>query len=221
LNPLLRRIREWWLRTGYRGRLTRRLIADVGKFSGVILDVGGGRAAPHDIAWAQAVRRIRIDLSINHRPDIVADAARLPVRRESCDGVLMVEVLEHVRNPQTVIDEIYAVLRPGGRILGSVPFLFHAHGDPYDFFRYTPQGLEQLLAGFEGHEITPIGNRFGAAWTLVAGRSRFLRMFNPFVRWIGGRPELKAAEGYVFSARRPPPESDEEPERTPLRSSKS
>lgn len=168
--------------------------------TGTVLDVGGGRHALHDDAWTTGVRRIRLDLSAAHRPDVQADAARLPVSDASVDAVLLIEVLEHVREPQATVLEARRVLRKGGMLIGSCPFVAPIHGDPNDFYRYSDEGLRHLLAPFTWIRIRPLGNHYGAAWSLLAARSRTLRVLNPLLRGLGTRTDPRCPQGYVFVA---------------------
>jgi SAM-dependent methyltransferase len=196
------RAREFWTRTGHRERLTALLVPRIGLLEGRVLDVGGARDAPHDRAWNPRARRIRVDVSPAHRPDVVGDAHRLPFGNQALDVVTMFEVLEHLSEPWTAIEEARRVLRAGGTLLGSAPLVWPIHGDPDDYFRFTEAGLRVLLARFSEVSIAPIGNHYSAAWILVSARSRLARAFNPAVRRFGGRPDRGAPEGYVFSARR-------------------
>ncbi len=74
------------------------------------------------------------------RPDIFADACRLPLRDECADHVACLEVLEHVREPETALREIARILRVGGAAHVSMPFLYPIHDAPYDFQRWTEHG---------------------------------------------------------------------------------
>lgn len=80
----------------------------------------------------------------------VCDLARIPVKRNSYDLVLLTQVLEHVPEPGRVLREIHRVLKPGGHLWLSAPFFFDEHEIPFDFYRYTRYGIEYLLhsAGF-------------------------------------------------------------------------
>lgn len=49
------------------------------------------------------------------------NAGKLPFKKNSFDGVLCTELLEHVGSDKDVISEIYRVLKPGGKLLVSVP----------------------------------------------------------------------------------------------------
>lgn len=174
----------------------------IGALRGTVLDVGGGRDAPHDDAWGPEARRFRLDISPAHAPDLVADVLRLPFADRGIDAVTMFEVLEHVPNPWEAIEEARRVLRPGGTLLGSAPLVWPIHGDPDDYFRFTDAGLRALLRGFDAVSVAPFGNHYSAAWILLAARSRVARSLNPAFRRLGGRTDPRCPEGYVFSARR-------------------
>ncbi len=60
-----------------------------------------------------------------------ATAENLPVRDQSFDLVLLLEVLEHVEDPETTLQEIGRVLKTNGTLLLSVPnrfYFFETHG---------------------------------------------------------------------------------------------
>ncbi len=78
------------------------------------------------------------------------------------DGVICLEVLEHVRQPFKAAAELGRVLRPGGRLLLTVPFLAQYHGkgsttqghEGYpDFWRFTHEGLQALFEDYQRVEV--------------------------------------------------------------------
>jgi SAM-dependent methyltransferase len=60
---------------------------------------------------------------------------------------------EHYRDPVRAAQEIWRVLKPGGRLLLRTAFLQPIHEEPFHFFNCTRYGLEQWLANFEIDEI--------------------------------------------------------------------
>jgi SAM-dependent methyltransferase len=111
---------------------------------------------------------IALDLTVGDQAwdysgiDVVGDLALIPIRNDSIDLELNLQVLEHVPAPSRVIKELYRVLRPGGRLILTAPQGWHEHQQPNDFFRFTRFSLEMLFreAGFREVKIEPIGGFF-------------------------------------------------------------
>jgi SAM-dependent methyltransferase len=76
--------------------------------------------------------------------DIVADAHELPFCNECFDIVFSIAVLEHVKRPWIVAEEITRILKPGGHVILEIPFLNVIH-DEEDYFRFTDKGIEILF----------------------------------------------------------------------------
>jgi len=68
---------------------------------------------------------------------------------ESFDLVLCTEVLEHSKYPENILTEIHRVLKPGGKLILTTPFIYPIHGAPSDYRRFTPHFYEDNLNGFE------------------------------------------------------------------------
>jgi SAM-dependent methyltransferase len=89
----------------------------------------------------------------------------IPKPAETYDAVILTQVLEHVPNPAAVLRELRRILKPGGRILLSVPLNCPLHGEPYHFFQFTHHGIAVLSAeaGLQIESCEKIG---GAFWQL-------------------------------------------------------
>lgn len=120
--------------------------------------------------------------------DHIGPAHDLPVEDGSYDAVLCTQVLEHVPNPGEVVREQYRVLRPGGRLYMTVPLVWELHELPFDFFRYTPHGLERLLdaVGFTKLDIRPRNDCFRTLAQLLSNIGSMVGSYPD------GRDELRA-----------------------------
>ena len=92
---------------------------------------------------------INLDLFPGENVDVVADAENMPFDNDTFDLVVCQAVLEHVQNPQNIINEIHRVLKKHGHFYCTVPFLQGYHADPFDFQRFTLKGMENLLDNYE------------------------------------------------------------------------
>jgi SAM-dependent methyltransferase len=81
------------------------------------------------------------------------------------DTVLCTETLEHVLAPLDFLAEAKRSLRPGGRLILTVPFAARWHYVPFDYWRFTPSGLKHLLckSGFSEIRIYRRGNALTVA----------------------------------------------------------
>jgi SAM-dependent methyltransferase len=82
--------------------------------------------------------------------------------RETFDYAICNLVIEHVPDPQLLLDQIAKFLKPGGRGYLLAPLMWGQHQIPHDYFRFTSFGLDLLLrrAGFAEIHIAPIGGFF-------------------------------------------------------------
>ena len=131
-----------------------------------VLIVGAGDD-PYRRLFANAQRYLTLDLINRPGTDVIGDAQTLPFQSNSFDCLLASEVLEHLANPQSFVDEARRVLRPGGLVVLTVPFMFHNHADPHDYLRLTREGFYQALSSFSSIVIYAQGNRLHVLSDLV------------------------------------------------------
>jgi SAM-dependent methyltransferase len=138
-----------------RQRLDKAIKAAAAEAHGTLLDIGCGMK-PYRAALAPFVER---HIGLEYSPetgyrgnlaDFCGDAMNLPLGDETVDTILCTEVLEHIPDPEKAIAEFSRVLRPNGTIITTAPFFFPVHDD-WDFFRYSPKGLAEIM---ERHGIS-------------------------------------------------------------------
>ena len=96
---------------------------------------------------------IGLDMREGPNVDVVANGHKLPFDKETFELVTCVETLEHDSNPFKTLDEIYRVLKPGGKVLLAASGIsFPKHDYPSDYFRYTAEGMGALLHRFKNIE---------------------------------------------------------------------
>lgn len=125
--------------------------------SGWVLDIGCADAKPRRLLGREA-RYIGVDYYstatdwYETRPDVYADAQALPFQANSIDHCLLLDVLEHVPNPDRCLASIRETLKPGGTLTIQVPFMYPIHDAPLDYHRWTRFGLRQA-ARTHGYRI--------------------------------------------------------------------
>jgi SAM-dependent methyltransferase len=123
---------------------------------------------------------INLDLFPMPGVDLAADAEQMPFRdgvfqRIECDAVL-----EHVRRPEVVMQQMRRVLAAGGYLHLVTPFCHPFHEYPKDYRRYTLDGLRELARGFE---VVAEGWRTGPTATLLVFAIEYAKLLLPFRAW--------------------------------------
>lgn len=94
------------------------------------------------------------------KPDLYADAQQLPLADVSVDHALLLDVLEHIPDPDRCLSELNRTLKHGGSLTIQVPFIYPVHDAPLDFHRWTRFGLLQAARrhGFRVDKESAIGH---------------------------------------------------------------
>ena len=100
---------------------------------------------------------------------VVGSATSLPFKPQSCDTVLCFNLFEHILDFQKALHEARLILKDGGILYGSVPFLKCIHSDPSDHWRYTETTLRHLLTNsrFTYVDIHACGGLFCVLYDLL------------------------------------------------------
>ncbi len=114
--------------------------------NGSILDIGGDKNSEYQKLIKGNHTITTVNLDEKSKPDIYHDLEKpLLLQKEQYDHVLLINVLEHIFNYKTLLEESIRVMKPGGTIVIVVPFLFPIHPSPNDFHRFTAQTLQKEL----------------------------------------------------------------------------
>jgi SAM-dependent methyltransferase len=138
---------------------------------GKVVDVGCG-GQPYRSLLPEGIQYVGIDIAQAkdrfgyQAPDTVYYAGEVwPDEAMDADCVLCTETLEHVLDPAAFLTQAMRALKPGGRLLLTVPFAARWHFVPYDYWRFTPSSLKHLLeaAGFAEVSVFARGNALTVA----------------------------------------------------------
>ncbi len=141
-----------------------------GDLRGDVLDVGGERNRRGVfVAGGKGRSWCFLNIDPSTKPDICASAEAIPLEAASIDTVIATEVLEHVENPEKVLRECRRVLRPGGTMLATLPYLVPTHADPHDYQRWTKDKIRREVthAGFSQVEIQSMGGIYSVLADVV------------------------------------------------------
>jgi SAM-dependent methyltransferase len=115
-----------------------------------ILDLGCG-LKPYQ-TYFKNMQYVGIDVEESGRnkddklTDVQFDGISIPFNDAEFDACICTEVLEHAVDPDALLMEVNRVLKNGGSLLITVPFMWGLHELPYDFRRYTLFGLSKAVA---------------------------------------------------------------------------
>jgi SAM-dependent methyltransferase len=132
-----------------------------------LLDIGCGKMPYKEYILKNSLVKNYVGLDIesallydkNCTADFTWDGITMPFKNENFECAFGTEVLEHCPEPETILKEVYRVLKPGGIFFCTVPFLWNLHEVPNDEYRYTPFSLGRHLknSGFKDIELKATG----------------------------------------------------------------
>lgn len=157
---------------------------------GTVVDIGAG-AQPYRSLLPGGVRYLAVDIATSEQDfgyavpgTVLYSGDTWPVGSESADVILCTETLEHVFDSDRFIREAHRVLKPGGHLIGTVPFAARWHFIPNDFWRFTPSSLARLLEE-RGFSAVRVYARGGSA---TVACSKVMALMTPLLgRQVGSR----------------------------------
>ena len=126
------------------------LIENLDSINGRVVDLGCGTSPYKENILKVAKEYMGVDWDNSSHDqsnvDIFADLTKLfPIEDEYADTVVSFQVMEHLSEPNIFLRESHRILKRGGKILITVPFQWHIHEEPNDYYRYTKYGLKYLF----------------------------------------------------------------------------
>jgi len=191
--------------------------------NGRVIDLGCGTAPYKEDILKVADEYIGVDwensLHDQSHVDVFADLCKpFPFPNDHADTVVSFQVLEHLPEHELFLSECHRILKRGGLFI-TVPFMWHVHEAPYDYYRYTRYGLEYLLKKVGFYEIDIKENTgFWQMWILKFNyhTTRFargpLKFFWIPLWWLGQMiapildkydTHMEECASYTVSARKP------------------
>lgn len=164
--------------------------SDMVKFSttlsGKTLDVGCG-ASPYKHIIDKKSSYLGIDRKEQrtfgyHNKDVIYfKGDRIPLKTGSINNIVCTEVMEHVLEPETLLEEMKRVLKKGGRAFVTIPWSARNHYVPNDYHRYTSSMLKILFHNFGEVKIHTRGTDISVIFSKIIVTC--IRAFIPDV-WI-------------------------------------
>lgn len=171
--------------------IARRSLAEgirqfAGSLDGRLLDVGCGIKPYRALFNVESHVGLEVERSLQSlgSSDVVYDGSRFPFADSTFDSVFCSQVLEHVFETDTFLSEIARVLKPGGRFLFTVPFVWDEHEEPWDYGRYSTFGLKALLErhGLRVHEQLKLSADLSLVFQLI--NAYLVRVTNGAPMWV-------------------------------------
>ena len=170
------------------------LSKELPRLSGKILDIGAGEC-PWKYLLNKDAEYLGIDIQsasqfgMKQSSDVIYyDGVTIPFSDNAFDAALCIEVLEHTQEPSMLLAEAFRVLKPGAKLVITVPWSARIHHIPHDYHRFTPFQLERLFtrAGFSefrirarGNNVCSIANKLTiAVWSLFFPERKIDRIWS-------------------------------------------
>ena len=126
---------------------------------GRLIDIGCGTKPYKNMLASYVKEYVGLDreqpFNIQAQPDLIGTAYKIPVEDCSFDSALSTAVLEHLAEPEMALHECNRILKKDGVAIYTVPLIWHVHGEPWDYYRFTNYGLQYIFekTGFEVVEL--------------------------------------------------------------------
>ncbi len=144
-----------------------------------ILDVGCGLRPYEKYFYDSSYIGLDVKKSgrnaIDKLPDVYFDGLNIPFKSNNFDAVVCTQVLEHCIDPMKLASEMYRVLKRKGKVFITVPFMWGKHEEPFDFRRFSGNGIRKLIedAGFKIKTYRELTSGVSAIGMLVSSEINY------------------------------------------------
>ncbi len=91
--------------------------------------------------------------------DVILDMTSMNLDDNSVNYFTSFFAIEHLYDYPEFINEVFRTLKPGGRLMISIPFLYCYHAAPDDYFRFSISAIRKMFEKFNILSINAIGNK--------------------------------------------------------------
>lgn len=166
--------------------------------SGNVIDVGAGTLKYKN--FILSINKVKsytaLDFYKFEGVDIVANLNdHLDLQNDQFDTAVCISVIEHLYEPQIALNEIFRILKPGGYLLLTAPWVYPYHREPNDFFRYSRYALDYMMKK-SGFEVISIGPTGGNGRTFMVFLERWMPYIGPIMRYFENNINNPKIEDY-------------------------
>jgi 2-polyprenyl-3-methyl-5-hydroxy-6-metoxy-1,4-benzoquinol methylase len=132
-----------------------------------VIDMASGEGYGADLLAAAAASVVGVDANpdaFEHarlryvRPNLRFERSMVEVYAEPCDAIVFLQTIEHMRDPDAVLEHFAAMLAPGGVVFVSTPNVLtlapagaERSGNPWHLREYRPDEFAALCAAHFPH----------------------------------------------------------------------
>ena len=187
---------------------------------GRLLDLGCGNVPLYEMYRPSITSAVCVDWPSSYHGRLHVDVAcdlnqPIPFANGSFDTIVLSDVMEHLFDYQSVWSETARLLRPSGRLIVGVPFLYWLHEEPHDHFRPTEFALRRYCDqyGFRIVSLQPYGGAADVIFDILAKHAGASAPLARAFYWVGravlplaqrlvARTDRKFPLGYLLVAER-------------------
>jgi SAM-dependent methyltransferase len=159
-----------------------------------ILDYGCG-GSPYRSLFPNSEYKRADFVEMDDLDYVIGGDSRVDERDSTFDLILSTQVAEHVTNPFIYFRECYRLLRPGGSLICTTHGTYPDHGCPYDFQRWTADGLER--------DVRAVGFSIERTLKLTTNARALIYLTQRFIGWFetssgNSSPALRLFRSWMY-----------------------